>query len=91
MDELITHAANFDDNFLITGVEKQQHEYKIELQTVFLSPNYYSIDIALVSGNEHFDMIENTLLFSMIAGNKIKRGPYPSHAKIFLNSKWQKI
>ena len=91
LEDLITHIANFDNDFLISGDENEIQEFKVQLTDVFFSPNLYIVDIAIVSGNDHFDMIENTLMFSLIEGIKIKRGKFPSHAKIFSDSKWRKI
>ena len=69
----------------------QIKEYKIELFKVNFSPNTYTIDLAIVSGNNHFDMIEDVLKFTITEGNRLKRGSFPSHAKVYLNSKWEKI
>jgi lipopolysaccharide transport system ATP-binding protein len=89
--DLITHVANFDDEFLITANQNEIQEFKVELTDVFFSPNLYTVDVAIVSGRDHFDMIEDVFTFSFIEGNKIKRGSFPSHVKIFTKSKWQRI
>ena len=88
LDDLITHVANFDDGFIISGVKDEIQEYKITLIDMFFSPNNYNMDLAIVSGNDYFDMIENVFSFSFIESQKIKRGKFPSHVKVYTKSKW---
>ena len=91
LEDVITHVANFDDDFLITGHQNEIQEFKIKLMDLYFSPNLYSVDIAIVSGRDHFDMIEDVFTFSFIEGNTIKRGIFPSHVKVYSKSKWEII
>ena len=91
LDDLISHVANFDDNFLISGDKNDVQEYKIELKDIFFSPNLYNVDIAIVSGSDHFEMLENVFRFSIIEGSRIRRGNFPSHIKIFTKSNWEQL
>ncbi len=86
--ELITHIANFDDDFSIKGEHKEIKEIFVCLQEMYLSPNLYSIDVAIVSGADCFEMLEDILSFQMIEGDKIKRKIFPPHVKVFTKSKW---
>jgi len=90
MEELITHVANFDVGLLIKGEEKEIQEFFIKLENILFSPNSYYFDIAIVSGNDHYDMLDGTLPFTIIEGKNILRGSFPSHIKLFTNSKWKK-
>ncbi len=89
--DIITHVTNMDDEFIISGSIKEVKEYKIEMKNVFFSPQAYTADIALVSGNNHFDMIEDIFSLVIYEGNKIKRGRFPSHVKLFINSHWKEM
>lgn len=90
-EELLTHVANFDQEFLISGNKGDFHEYLVELEDVFFSPNLYTVDLGLVSGNEYFDLLEGTLPFNIIEGKEIKRGQFPKHVKIYTKSKWHRV
>lgn len=91
LGELITHVSNIDTSFFIRGEENSIYEYQVELKKIFFSPNDYTIDIALVSGTEHFDMLEDILPFSIIEGKSIKRGKFPSHVKVYTESEWKNL
>lgn len=90
-DELITHIANFDDDFLIKGEEKEIHTYRIEVNKLYFSPGEYYIDIGVVSGSDCYDNIENCLSFNLTEGSEIKRGNFPKHVKIYISSNWKKL
>lgn len=87
--DLITHVTNIDNGFFIKGSENSIHEYLVELKNIFFSPNNYTIDMAIVSGNEHYDMLEDVLSFSIIEGKSIKRGKFPTHVKVYTESEWK--
>ncbi len=91
LGELVTHVTNLDKDFPISGDQNDIHDYVIELTDIYFSPQLYSIDMAILSGNEHLDIIEDVLSFSVIEGKRIKRGHFPSHIKVFVHSKWQRI
>jgi lipopolysaccharide transport system ATP-binding protein len=89
-DELITHVANFDDEFKISGKKDEVARYRVQLLNVYFAPGTYSIDMSVVSGADCYDMIENCVDFSLVEGEKIKRGSFPVHVKLYTPSKWQK-
>jgi len=89
-DEIITHITNFDNNINIFGEPDEAYVYKITLKNLFFSPGNYNIDIAAVAGEEQFDVLENCLSFNMIEGDKIKRGSFPKHVRVYTPSIWQK-
>ncbi|MDQ6812660.1 MAG: ABC transporter ATP-binding protein [Bacteroidota bacterium] len=91
LGEIVTHITNLDNEFAIFGEQNDVQNFLIELPNVCFSPNLYTMDIAIVSGEEHFDMLEDVLSFSMIEGKKIKRGRFPSHVKVFVQSAWQRV
>jgi lipopolysaccharide transport system ATP-binding protein len=90
-EDLLTHVTNLDQKIFISGNKGNIHEYVIKLEKVFFSPNSYSIDLGLVSGNEYFDLIEGTLPFNTIEGKEIKRGKFPSHVKVYTKSNWERV
>lgn len=91
IEELITHVTNLDQEFHVSGNKNEIHDYVIKLEKIFFSPNSYSIDLGLVSGDEYYDLIESTLMFSIIEGKEIKRGKFPNHVKVYTNSQWKRI
>lgn len=91
IEELITHVTNLDQEFPVSGNKNEIHDYVIKLEKIFFSPNSYSIDLGLVSGDEYYDLIESTLMFSIIEGKEIKRGKFPNHVKVYTNSQWKRI
>jgi lipopolysaccharide transport system ATP-binding protein len=88
-EDIITHVANFDDNFIIKGVEGEIKEILIKLENIYFSPNEYHFDISLDFKNEYFDSIEGTLPFNIIEGSRIKRGNFPKHVKLYTKSTWK--
>jgi len=90
-DDLITHVANFDDEFKIAGIKNEVVKFRVKLFGILFSPNTYSIDLALVSGNDCYEKIENCLQFRLFESEKIKRGNFPSFIKVYTQSSWQKI
>ena len=90
-DEIFTHIANTDDEFVISGEAGEIVEYSIKLNDIFFTPDSYNIDVALVSGNDVYDQIESCLNFSLIESERVKRGAFPGHVKIFTPSIWKKI
>lgn len=91
LGELITHVTNIDNDFFIKGKENSIQEYQVELKHIFFSPNSYTIDMAIVSGDERFDMLEDILPFSMIEGKSIRRGKFPAHVKVYTESEWKNL
>jgi len=89
--DLITHVANFDDSFKISGRTGDEIHYKVQLCNILFSPNNYIIDLAVVSGNECFEAIENAIEFKISESDIIKRGSFPSHVKVYTHSLWQRI
>jgi len=87
-EELITHIANFDDEFKISGKQGDIAEYTIKLPKLFFSPNNYNLDFTIVSGSDCFDQINNCMSFVLIESEQIKRGSFPNFVKIFTPSKW---
>jgi lipopolysaccharide transport system ATP-binding protein len=90
-DELITHVANFDDEFKISGKKGEIIHYKVQLYNIWFSPNNYKMDLSLVSGSETFELVENCIEFKLFESEKIKRGSFPNHVKVYTPSLWQKI
>jgi len=90
-DDIFTHIANFDNEFKIYGKSDEVAEYKIELNNLFFTPDTYNLDAAIVSGSDSFDNIINCLSFDLIESEKVKRGSFPNHVKIYTPSKWQKL
>ena len=91
LGEIITHVTNLDDEFIVFGDTDDIKQYKIELKSVYFSPQIYTADIALVSDSDHFDMLEDVFSLVIYEGNKIKRGRFPSHVKLFVSSIWKEI
>jgi lipopolysaccharide transport system ATP-binding protein len=89
LGELITHITNLDDCLIVTGEKDEIKSLKIKLCNIYFSPSKYALDIAVLKGNDHFDMLEECLSFSLIEGEKIKRGYFPSHIKVYSVSKWE--
>lgn len=90
-DELFTHITNFDDEFKINGSENEIVEYTIRLKDIYFTPGGYYLDASLVSGSDCFDQIVNCTHFDMIEGEKIKRGSFPGHIKVYTPSAWGKL
>jgi lipopolysaccharide transport system ATP-binding protein len=91
LGDIVTHVTNLDDEFVIFGERDNIKEYKIELKNIYFSPQIYTADIAIVSGSEHFDMLEDVFSLVVYEGNKIKRGRFPSHVKMFVHSNWKEL
>ena len=90
-DELFTHIANFDDEFKIIGGVGEIITYMIHIKDIYFTPGTYHLDIAVVSGADCYDQIESLLDFKLLGSEKIKRGTFHSHIKIFTPSKWKQI
>lgn len=90
-DELISHVTNFDNEFRISGKKGDSVIYRIQLCNIWYSPVDYQLDIALLYGNEYFDAFESCLSFTIHESDKIKRGSFPGHVKVFTPSLWAKI
>jgi lipopolysaccharide transport system ATP-binding protein len=88
MEDLITHVSSLDDNFILTGDLGEEKNIKIKLHKIYFSPSTYTLDIAILQGSDHLDMIEGCLSFNLIEGERIKRGYFPTHVKVFTVSKW---
>ena len=91
LGELITHISSYDNRMLIGGEIAQIKNFKVRLLDILFSPSSYYLDIAILSGNIHLDMIEDCLSFTLIEGKKIFRGNFPSHIKVFTFSEWENI
>jgi len=90
-DEIFTHIANFDDEFKISGKLNEVVEYDVKLSNLFFTPDTYNLDVAIVSGSDCFDNIPNCMDFDLIESEKVKRGSFPNHVKIYTPSKWKKV
>ncbi|MEO8884778.1 MAG: ABC transporter ATP-binding protein [Mucilaginibacter sp.] len=89
-DELFTHLTNFDDEFAISGDKGETAEYVITTNEIFFTPDTYTLDLALVWDNDLYDQLESCLSFDLIESEKIKRGSFPGHVKVFTPSTWKK-
>ncbi len=90
-DEIFSHIANFDDEFKISGKPGEIAEYQIEINNILFTPDTYNLDAFLVSGSDCFDNIVGCLDFDLIISEKVKRGNFPNHVKIYTPSKWKKV
>ena len=88
-DELFTHVTNFDDDFVIGGENGQATEYVIKLKDIYFTPDTYNIDATILLGDELFDQVDNCINFDLIESDKIKRGSFPGHVKVFTPSTWE--
>lgn len=86
--DLISHVTSFDEGLVLKGKAGETRHFKIMLREVFYSPSMYFLDIALLTANDHLDMLEDALSFTLMEGHKIKRGVFPQHVKVFTNSEW---
>lgn len=86
--ELISHVTSFDEGLVFRGNAGETRTFKILLKNVLYSPTLYFLDIALLTANDHLDMIEDAISFILMEGSKIKRGNFPAHVKVFTNSEW---
>lgn len=89
-DDLITHVTNLDSQCRIAGGKSEQVHYIVQLCNVWFSPNEYRLDLSMLSGNECFDALENCMTFRMYESDKIKRGNFPGHVKVYTPSLWLK-
>jgi lipopolysaccharide transport system ATP-binding protein len=88
MGELISHISSFDDSFSVNGEKGDEKIIKIKLCNIYYSPTSYILDIAILNGSDHFDMIEDCISFNLAEGEKIKRGYFPKYVKVFTPSNW---
>lgn len=89
-DELISHINNLDAEFRLSANKGDVIDYKIQLCDVWYSPNDYQLDLSLSAGHEYFDVMESCLQFRMYESDKIKRGNFPNHVKVYTPSLWVK-
>ena len=90
MDETITHLTNLDSGFDISGTAGEQRSFRIKVASCWFSPGQYSIDIALVCQDAHYDVIDSVSSFHMLQHKSILRpGTFPSHVKVYTRSIWQ--
>jgi lipopolysaccharide transport system ATP-binding protein len=92
-NELMAHIINEDDTIALKNLsEGNMYDVTIELKNLMFSPGVYSID--LWTGSSHnadsiYQSSKSVATFEIIQGDIIKRSlPYPSHASVFVKSKW---
>ncbi|HEY9692529.1 MAG TPA: ABC transporter ATP-binding protein [Oculatellaceae cyanobacterium] len=94
LNESFAHLVNIDDDFDIQTPElNQKVSFKVDIPQVFFTPSTYHITL-WVGENMGIacDALVDCISIEILQGSKIKRlHPYPSHVKVFLNSKWQEI
>ncbi len=91
MGELISHITSLDNRLEISGIKSEVKTFKVKLINLLFSPSSYFMDLAVLSGSEHMDMIEDCLRFGLVEGKKIQRGNFPSHVKVFTFSEWETL
>jgi lipopolysaccharide transport system ATP-binding protein len=89
-EELITHITNLDTEIKINGNKSEIMNITVKLCNIFFTPGIYTLDLSIVSGSDCYDMIENCLSFSLTEGERIKRGNFPTHVKLYTESVWSK-
>jgi lipopolysaccharide transport system ATP-binding protein len=92
--ESFAHIINIDDDFFIENVLPQRNvKLKIEIPQILFTPSIYFFSL-WVGENMTIscDYLVDCMSIEIMQGDKIKRvTPYPSHVKVFMNSKWEQI
>jgi lipopolysaccharide transport system ATP-binding protein len=86
-------VINLDDDFHVEISSQELMKIRVEIPNFFLTPSTYFFSL-WVGENMAIacDDIPHCLSIEIIQGGKLQRlTPYPSHAKLFLQSNWEKV
>lgn len=91
--ELIAHILNLDDNFHIVKRNLDKVGVKVEIPYFTLAPSEYSIELWIgETMSNACDFLTECMTIEVLQTEAIRRlTPYPSHAKVFLQSKWEQV
>jgi lipopolysaccharide transport system ATP-binding protein len=92
--ELMAHITNEDDGCFLTRLNRNSTiEIHIKTDSILFIPGLYSINLWIGKGqNETLYEIKNLISFYVEQGDFTKRTKrLPKHAKVYLNSKWEKF
>ena len=88
-EEKITHFTNSDGGMIISGKEGDLLKIKIVIPEVYITAGIYKLDMGLEKYNDVYDCLFDCLRFSIIQGDKIKRGyVISSEIKTYIPTKW---
>jgi lipopolysaccharide transport system ATP-binding protein len=93
-NESLAHLINVDDDFHINNYAgNQKLRIKVEIPEVLLTPSTYLFSLWVGENMDiACDYLPDCMSIELMQGDKLRRAtPYPSHVKVFLKSKWQRI